>query len=153
MAITLLTMFGCKSSKIDDISTTTAPYIKLKSGGGFSGKYMTYLLFENGQIFEQKSEFHSSTPVGSIEKNTAKQIFANYDLLNLNMVEHESYGNYTYSIVKQSGDQNHKIVWEKDEEGTAIYQVFFKNAMKAIDAKIQLASAKELIKNEANIKK
>jgi len=128
----ILTVFGCKSSQIEDVENTKIPFIKLKSGGGFAGKYTTYLLFENGQIFEQKSEMSPSEPAGSINKDQAKQIFSNYNVLNLAAVDYKKSGNYTYTIVKQSGDEKHLISWEKDQEGTDMYQVFYKNAMQAI---------------------
>ena len=128
----LVLIISCKSKKIEQIKDANMPYLTLTSGGGFAGTYTTYVLLENGQIFNIKSDLNSATPVGEMPKDETAQIFSNYKVLDLDNVEEVSYGNYTYSIIKTEGDKSHKMVWGKDKEGAEILQVFYKNAMNAI---------------------
>jgi len=143
----VLLAFSCKTNKVANLADNTLPYLTFTSGGGFAGQYTTYVLLENGQIFE-KGQFASGTepdskPAGTISKEQAQQIFSNYTVLDLDNVNQESYGNYTYTIIKTDGDQQHKLVWEKDKAGAEILQVFYKNAMNAIQNRTADVKAKE----------
>jgi len=127
-----LALFSCKSNKIDSLAEAAVPYLTFQSGGGFTGKYTTYSLLENGQIFSQGMDLADAKAVGSIDKDVAAQIFSNYDFLNMKDVKMEEYGNYTYTITMTNGTKSHKILWEKDMKGSEVYQMFFKNAMNSI---------------------
>ena len=132
LGLILLMAYSCKTKQIENIKEAEMPYLTFTSGGGFAGTYTTYVLLENGQIFKQKQNVETAKAVGNIDKDQASQIFANYQFLNMDEVDQVSYGNYTYSIVKTENGADHKIMWEKDQAGAEVYQIFYKNAMAVI---------------------
>lgn len=150
----LLLCWSCKSTQVEDLAKADIPQITFTSGGGFAGKYTTYVLLENGQIFQQDKmsdpDGSAAIAVGNMPKKEAAQIFSNYNFLNLGDVDQVSYGNYTYSIIKKDGDNMHKLVWEKDQAGAEILQVYYKNVMAAISkeqAKSQIKADQPVEKN------
>ena len=148
----VLMTLSCNTKKVATLAEANMPYLTFTSGGGFAGKYTTYVLLENGQIFE-KAQFSSgdapdSKSVGSLSDEEAAQIFSNYKVLDLDNVDQVSYGNYTYSIMKQDGDKQHKMVWEKDQAGSEILQVYYKNVMNAIQKSMPNVKAKKAVKQQ-----
>ena len=130
--LTITLSISCSSNKITDINQTDLDSITFTAGGGFAGTYVTYILFENGQIFHKDQSEKGASSVGKIPKDEISQIFKNYGFLDLDNIDQESYGNYTYSMTKGKGEEKHKHIWEKDMKGAETLQLYFLNVMNAI---------------------
>ena len=101
-------------------------------GGGFAGKYKTFYLLENGQLFKGKDLYGSSNAMKSLPKNITEQIFSNYDVLGLGEKQMTSYGNFNYTLIYKDAKGEKKSVWEKNQGNTESLQLFYQNVMQKI---------------------
>lgn len=123
---------ACKSNEVNSPSETQGKTLTLKHGGGFTGKYNTYFLLENGQLFKASETEGVMNKQKNLKQEIADQIFSNYETLRLADIEIETYGNLLYSITMRDGDDSHNISWEKGDKGSEKLQLFFRNVMNQI---------------------
>ncbi len=132
---TILVVFllpSCGSKKYVTPEEAEGKQLILSHGGGFTGKYKTYYLLENGQLFKNAQGVGGTYGVENFEKKIVKQIFSNYITLGLENMDVKTYGNLTYSITMKDKDKEHKLQWEKGQKGTEALQLFYRNIMNLI---------------------
>lgn len=124
---------SCKTKDVVSPDEYEGNKLILSHGGGFAGKYKTYCLLDNGQLFKSAKQFEANDPVVGLKKEAVNQIFSNYETLGLGNVKMQSYGNLNYSItmVSENGDE-HKLIWEKGQIGTENLQLYYRNIMNQI---------------------
>ncbi len=125
-------MFACKSNKVDSPQESNGKTLILTHGGGFTGKFSTYYLLENGQLWKGSKTEGIKDKQKSLPEKIASQIFSNYDVLNIEDMEVVTYGNLLYTITMEDGDITNKVSWEKGDEGSETLQLFFRNVMNQI---------------------
>ena len=104
--------FACKSNKVESPQESTDKKLTLSHAGGFMGKYNTYCLLENGQLFKASETQGVMDKQKSLSQNIANQIFSNYDILGLADIKVQTYGNLLYSVKMEDGDNENTISWE-----------------------------------------
>lgn len=106
----VLIAFSCKSNKY-----TPADYpddqIIFGNGGGITGIYTHYYLFENGQLFKNSSTDETYQKVKKLKKQQVTQLFDNYDALNLSSYQFDEPGNMSYYLEFKRDGKRHKIQW------------------------------------------
>lgn len=127
-----LLISSCGSNKVLSPDESAGAQLVLSHGGGFTGKYNTYYLLENGQLWKAGETIGVSDEVKSLSKDVATQIFSNYEILGLADVQVETYGNLLYSITMKKDGESHKISWEKGDAGSESLQLFYGNVMNQI---------------------
>jgi hypothetical protein len=115
-------LLSCKS-----IPTSIADYegekIILGNGGGFTGQVIEYILLENNEVYRTNSLDKSVVLIKKLEKDLTKQIFNNYQVLNLEELQLKQPGNMYFYIQKGAGQQIHEIKWNAESNGEEIEQV------------------------------
>lgn len=132
LLLAIFTYAGCGSKKAITPSDGQGKQLTLKHGGGFTGKYVTYILLENGQLFKGSETEGVNVSMKDMDKNITKQIFSNYDAMSLGDVENVTYGNLLYSITLKEGEDKHVVSWEKGQDNTDQLQLFYRNVMNQI---------------------
>ena len=131
VVVTLLTV-ACKTNKVDSPEGAIGKKLVLSHGGGFTGKYNSYTLLENGQLFKASETKGVLNQQKDLADDVVDQIFSNYEVLGLAEMEVETYGNLLYTIQMIDGDNTNKISWEKGDKGSETLQLFFRNVMNQI---------------------
>lgn len=147
LLLSVLTI-ACKSNKVESPSESIGKKLILTHGGGFTGKYNSYTLLENGQLFKSSETKGVLNKQKDLPKDIVDQIFSNYDILKLADMEVETYGNLLYTVQMQDGDIKNKISWEKGDKGSETLQLFFRNVMN----QIKLNNDKDYKPNKSKIK-
>lgn len=103
--------FSCKSTQYTPKDFPDAQII-FGSGGGFTGAVTEYTLLENGQLFKGNSLRDEFVSLKKIKKDVVKQMFKNYDFLNIGAETINDPGNLYYFIqFKDKDKQERKITW------------------------------------------
>lgn len=112
LSLTLLVflLFSCKTKQYT-LQEYTGPQITFGNGGGFTGLYTHYILLENGQLFKKKGKEEDYTAIEAVRKKEAKQIFKDYQELNLAKVELNEPGNMTYYVEYKNEEGRHTMTW------------------------------------------
>ena len=103
-------VWGCKTKQYT-LEEYQGPQISFGSGGGFTGMYTRFTLFENGQIFKKGGSEKEFSAFGIAKKNDVAQIFKNYDVLKINDIELNEPGNMNYYIEYKGKDKTHNVTW------------------------------------------
>jgi len=127
-----MSMLACKSNKVESPQDSKGKTLILTHGGGFTGKFSTYYLLENGQLWKGSKTEGIKDKQKSLPQDVADQIFSNYDVLKIADMEVVTYGNLLYTITMEDGNNTNKVSWEKGDEGSEILQLFFRNVMNQI---------------------
>ena len=122
-------LFSCKATKY---TPKDYPDIQLifGEGGGISGQVNEYHLFENGILFKGKGMVDKTyEKIGKISTTKASQFFANYNALDVEMIEFDHPGNIYKFIEWKKGDQRHRITWgamdhQVDKNVQLLYSLF-----------------------------
>ena len=131
--IVCLITLSCKTKEVVSPDAYAGNKLILSHGGGFAGTYKTYCLLDNGQLFKSTKQFEAINPAKSLEREVVDQIFLNYKTLGLDVAENQAYGNLNYSITMISKDGGkHKLIWDKGQEGTEKFQLFYRSIMNQI---------------------
>jgi hypothetical protein len=99
--IILLMCNSCKTSK-------TYRSFTIGKGGGFTGKYDTYLVKENGSVYKL-SETQSEELIKNIDKKQISEIFSQFEQLNITADNFSNPGNMT-SFIQYTVDHKTYIV-------------------------------------------
>lgn len=95
-------LLSCKTQK-------TACF-EIGSGGGFTGKYIEYKVCSNGKIYDI-SNGQKETLFATFDKNKIKNIFSEFDKLNLDQLIFSAPGNMNYYIRITTENGTHEIKW------------------------------------------
>lgn len=107
--ITLL-LLSCKTKAILP-SDFDGNQIEFGSGGGFSGAVTSYILLENGLLFQKESFTDSITFLQKLDKNVTAQAFENYLFLQLDKVEIDEPNNMYKFVSVKIADSEHIMTW------------------------------------------
>lgn len=125
--------FGCKTKSYTPTSYTKR-MLYFGGGGGFTGAVKSFYILENGQAFKAGMESNSFNEIAKLDSKVVKQIFANYDNLNLAKMELNEPQNMYKFIEHQDANGKHKLMWgrlNKDEAHSLdIFYSILLNAVK-----------------------
>ena len=103
-------LFACKSREFPD-DTDTQTVVRFGSGGGVTGYYTTYVLLDDGRLFQQKDPnkevvWHSKVPAKS-----RKALFEQMDTMGIRSMNQKEPGNMTYFIDLVESGKHHEVSW------------------------------------------
>jgi len=115
LALVALVAWACTTTRYQNPKDYPAAQLTFGNGGGFSGMVTEYVLLDNGQLLKKLSNLDSFEIVKNIDKNQTKQIFTNYDFLNIGNIKHTQPGN-VYSFIRyKHEDKEHEIIWGNNQ--------------------------------------
>ncbi|MEI6765787.1 MAG: hypothetical protein WCM76_09110 [Bacteroidota bacterium] len=130
LCIILLLTFGCKTVRYTNHSIT------LGRGGGFIGKYDSYTLKGNGEVFSTNAASAGSAPVSlskKLDKKTVADLFSKAAALQFPNPEFNHPGNMTYYIEYFDGKQTHTIKWgDFNLQPPISFKAFFDETWKTV---------------------
>ena len=122
--IALILNMSCKTSKVVfNPETSDKMFLTFGSGGGFTGKVMTYYLTEDGSLYTKSGD--EITKVGKAAKEIAKQAFTNYESLGLMKVNLNDPGNRYSFIERKNGSEKNAIKWGNNPLGNKNIETYF----------------------------
>ena len=102
---------ACKS-KVYTLENYPNRKITFGNGGGFTGMTDTYVLFENGQLFNRQSMVGGEMQaLLNLEKTLVKQIFENFYTLKLHQSILNDPGNMTFFVKMEGPEAVHSLKW------------------------------------------
>ena len=114
VAIALI-LFSCKTKK-EATDPSKAPSITWGSGGGFTGKEVSFALTENGQIFKHEGlNAGQSLEMKAVKAKVAKAMFSSAKELNLSEIALNKPGNMYYFIEFPGAEKPIRITWGDGE--------------------------------------
>ncbi|MBP7183905.1 MAG: hypothetical protein KBA06_00215 [Saprospiraceae bacterium] len=105
-------LFSCKTSMVNSPLDYEKRAITFGKGGGFTGKETSYVLLQNGQLFEKKSD-SVFVQVALIEKKLYKSLFADALSNKLDQIQCNKPGNMYYFVAYDDAKKkiSNKITW------------------------------------------
>ena len=124
---------SCKTPAYN-LQDYTGARLILGNGGGFTGKYTEYILFENGQVFKNNMLNETVEDLGRIGKEETQQFFSNFEILGLSEIELHEPGNMNFYISVQRENTIHKLLWNSDSlpDQCRSAKLFYQTALKRI---------------------
>ena len=113
LLIISLAVFSCKQSKpaLQNENNQIAYFI-IGTGGGFTGKYTQYKIYDSGLIEWYNFEDKTYTVYHKVKKTQVKTFFTRIESLKLKDYVFNKPGNLTdYLIVLTNNDKNNRIAW------------------------------------------
>lgn len=110
VCLTLIWMSACKSTSYTP-KNFEGRKILFAKGGGITGQYETYLLLENGQLFNQAKIDGEWAAFDNVKKGKAKRFFKQLDEMNWTSLKVSQPGNITYFIELQDQENAHRVTW------------------------------------------
>jgi hypothetical protein len=108
--LALIVASACRSKKsITD--TNTGSQIVWGSGGGITGKEVSFSITENGQIFKKQDMNSGFLEYASVKSKVAKAMFDAAKELNLNEISLNMPGNMYYFLEVPGADKPIRITW------------------------------------------
>ncbi|MCZ2102117.1 MAG: hypothetical protein LC107_11330 [Chitinophagales bacterium] len=127
----LVAMMSCKTKEmVFNPDTYDSPYIVFGNGGGFSGHVKTFYLTERGSIYIADHDQYKL--LGNTEKNVAKQLFTNYDVLGFKDLNLNDPGNKYYFLEFRSKEMNHAIKWGRQPLENKNLSVYYNILLDAV---------------------
>ena len=108
----ILPILSCKTQQqLYTPETFDGEVITFGSGGGFAGKYESYQILKNGQMFKSNLGGNGSAEVMRLDDRVVEQLFLNCVNLKIPEMQLDDPGNmYRYISYKENGN-NHKVTW------------------------------------------
>ncbi len=107
-------IWQCKSTKF---SAEKLPETQIRWGhsGGFTGKAVTFILLENGQIFKNQSLDSSTTELPAVKSKIAAGMFSSAKTLELAKIQFDHPGNMSHFLEIWDATGKTRIVWGSSE--------------------------------------
>ncbi len=110
--VTLLLATGC-SPKNNATRKNMESFI-IGSGGGVSGLYEQYRIFENGKIEQYNFETKSYQSYTNLSASANSSVWNAFRSLDVKKFEIDDPGNYTYYIKWENNGTMQKILWSDE---------------------------------------
>lgn len=85
-------------------------------GGGFTGKYTTWLLTDSGQIFEKSGLEGRYAEKGRIKKSAAKKFYDRAESIPPAKMKRNEPGNYNYTLARQRDSTELVATWSNEAQ-------------------------------------
>ena len=122
-----------KSVTTSNAAPTAESFFIIGSGGGVTGKYTQYKVFEKGsvELYDFKSKKY--IPYSTLSMSLNEKLWTELQALNLSKMNIDQPGNYTYYIEIEAPAGRHKVKWSDEFEGTPPeLKQFFRTAENAL---------------------
>lgn len=131
-------LVSCGSTKVSTPVSST--YLFLSQGGGVTGEYEGYILYEDGRVEATAGEEQGSpTPQGKLSKGETSKIFEAWKLINKENGMPYKPGNMNYKIAHGSGDDMLVIDWSDRQNIDSEIQEFFNDTFRILQSRNEKA--------------
>ena len=128
-------IFSCNNSKVVSSQEIEQPnYFIIGTGGGFTGKYTQYKIYNSGLIESYDFENKTYHPYKTLNKNQVGDFFDRIIKLDLMNIDHNVPGNISDYIEVLNTDQKlNRVVWaNSSSDFNAEVIQFYENVMQFI---------------------
>ena len=88
--------------------------ITFGEGGGFTGKYTTWMLLDSGQIFQKSGIGAEFSEIGKLKYSQAKKFYKRADAISVDMMKENKAGNYNYELILQRDSVDYRAGWANE---------------------------------------
>lgn len=110
LSLFIISLFASCSSSGKLTSDSNSQRLIFGNGGGFTGIYTTYELFEDGNVFILLPD-NTLQPLKKIRKKKARELFSQADKLKIAQPEFNHPGNMTWFITIQANGMITEYKW------------------------------------------
>ena len=93
------------------VSETEPDYFVFGSGGGFTGKYVEYRVFDSGMIDEMDFDKEAWVAYAEVEPSAVRPFFTELAALDLMELDYEHPGNLTWYIEVHDEEITNRVKW------------------------------------------
>lgn len=99
--------------------------ITFGEGGGFTGKYTTWMLLDSGQVFQKSGIGAEYSQIGKLKYSQAKKFYKRADAISTDMMKENQPRNYNYEFILQRDSVDYKATWANEAEiDTSIFNLY-----------------------------
>jgi len=134
-SIACLFFWSCKPKNyvIDNLPERQ---ITFGEGGGFTGKYTTWMLLDSGQIFQKSGIGAEFSEIGKVKYKEAKKFYKRADAITVDKMKKNRPGNYNYELILQRDSVDYKAGWANEVDvDTSILNLYMD--LRAVAMEIQ----------------
>lgn len=115
--------------------------ITFGEGGGFTGKYTTWMLLDSGQVFQKSGIGAEYAEIGKLKYAQAKKFYKRADAVSVDMMKQNKAGNYNYELILQRDSVDYKAGWANEADiDTSILNLY--KELRTVALEIQKDSVK-----------
>lgn len=85
-------------------------------GGGFTGKYTTWMLLDSGQIFQKSGIGAEFEPLGKVRYKKAKELYKKAEAIPDAKMKENKPGNYNYQLLLRRDTLELKSTWSNEAD-------------------------------------
>ena len=114
------------TKKMAPIDSSVKSYFIIGSGGGVSGQYIQYKVYQTGMVEWYNFELTKYVPYSTLSSKMTAEIWNQLEQLHLQQIILDDPGNFTYYIELIKDGSNHKLKWsdESINRPPALHQFF-----------------------------
>lgn len=120
-------LVACKGTKEIAQAKDASAYLFLQQGGGITGKYESYKLYQDGRVEQINEGTVESTC--RIDESAANEIFEGWNRVDGNIGMPNKPGNMNYRIEYHSNDKHREISWGDVQPVSDLLQEFFSTSL------------------------
>ncbi len=90
--------------------------ITFGEGGGFTGKYTTWMLLDSGQVFQKSGIGAKYAEIGKLKYSQAKKFYKRADAISVDVMKQNKAGNYNYELILQRDSVDYKAGWANEAD-------------------------------------
>lgn len=110
--------------------------ITFGEGGGFTGKYTTWMLLDSGQVLQKSGIGAEYAEIGKLKYSQAKKFYKRADAISTDVMKENQPGNYNYEFILQRDSVDYKATWANEADiDTSIFNLY--KELKAVALEIQ----------------
>lgn len=119
-------LFFCQCKTKDyPLDALPAERITFGEGGGFTGKYITWMLLDSGQILEQKGIAGELVQIKKIKRKAVRDFYKKAAALDPSLMQKKPPGNYNYSLTVQRDTTEMRVTWSaQSPAATAVTELY-----------------------------
>lgn len=142
-SVACLFFWSCKPKDylLDDLPNRQ---IVFGEGGGFTGKYTTWMLLDSGQIFQKSGVGAKYEPIGKVKYKIAKNLYKKAESIPAETMKESRPGNYNYELILQRDTLELKSTWANEADVDTLILSFYKELrVLAMEKQKEAAAPKE----------
>lgn len=110
--------------------------ITFGEGGGFTGKYTTWMLLDSGQVFQKSGIGAKYAEIGKLKYSQVKKFYKRADSISVDMMKENRPDNYNYEFILQRDSVDYRATWSNEADIDASILNLYKE-LKKIALEIQ----------------
>jgi len=105
-----------KTASADSTPVASNIYFIIGSGGGVSGLYEQYKVYPSGVVEWYNFDEKTYVPYSTLAASSNKDIWTDFQALNVMDQNIDRPGNYSYYIEEVNGDRRNRVTWSDEND-------------------------------------